>query len=283
MAKEANEAAGAGEANRVAAAGEAPCVLAVDVGNSETNFGLARGRELVATWSITTPERLTSDEALMSVASYLSVRMNGAQVDGAIMSSVVPSLSSIWVEALNALTGKRPLAVGPGLKTGLQLHMSSPADLGADRVADCVAAKELYGFPLVVVDFGTATNLEVIDDEGVVQGGIIAPGLRLAARAVAQAAAQLPVIDLRAPKRIIGKSTRDAMQSGIVIGEVARIDGLIDAVWSELGYPTKVVATGEDAGAMAALSARIEHADKHLTLKGLAFLYELNAKAHVKR
>lgn len=274
----------AGPAGAVEPAGPgAPCVLTVDVGNSATNFGLAHGRDLVATWSVTTPERLTSDEALMCVASYLSVRMNGARVSGAIMSSVVPSLSSVWVEALCALTGKRPLVVGPGLKTGLQLRMSSPADLGADRVADCVAAKEIYGFPLVVVDFGTATNLEVIDDAGMVQGGIIAPGLRLAARAVAQAAAQLPVIDLRAPKHIIGKNTRDAMQSGIVIGEVARIDGLIDAVWSELGYSTKVVATGEDAGAMAALSSRIEQADEHLTLKGLAFLYELNAKAHTKR
>ncbi len=261
----------------------APCVLAVDVGNSTTNFGLTRGRELVVTWSVTTPDRLTSDEALMCVASYLRVRMPAAELSDAIMSSVVPSLSGVWAEALGALTGKRPYVVGPGLKTGLELHMSSPGDLGADRVADCAAAKELYGFPLVVVDFGTATNLEVIDREGVVQGGIIAPGLRLAARAVAEAAAQLPVIDLRAPKRVIGKNTRDAMQAGIVIGEVARIDGLIDAIWAELGYKTKVVATGEDAQAMVALSARMEIPDEHLTLKGLALLYELNRTGRPRR
>ena len=220
-----------------------------------------------------------------------------------------------------------------GLKSGLQkLHLNSPADFGADRVADCVAAKQLYGFPLIVVDFGTATTLEVIDDAGVVQGGLIAPGLRLAARAVADAAAQLPVIGLHTPRSVIGKSTRDAMQAGIVIGEVARIDGLIQAVWDELGYETRVVATGDDpllyrpwvllfrsqdifhllphtlhrwpvhtwaiqavwdelgyetrvvatgddAQAMAGLSRRIEVADDQLTLKGLILLHQKNRKA----
>ena len=254
-------------------------VLAVDIGNSVTNFGLASGEELTATWSVTTPERLTADEALMCVHSYLQARCSDIAAKDAIVSSVVPSLTDAWVEALHRLCGSRPLVVGPGLKSGMKLHLNRPADLGADRVADCVAAKHLYGFPLVVVDFGTATNLEVIDDEGVVQGGVIAPGLRLAARAVAQAAAQLPVIDLHAPKSVIGKSTRDAMQVGIVIGEVARIDGLIDAVWAELGYRTRVVATGDDAHAMASLSQRIELADQHLTLKGLALLYAKNRKA----
>ena len=195
------------------------------------------------------------------------------------MSSVVPGLTDAWVEALHTLCGVRPLVVGPGLKSGLKLHLNSPADFGADRVADCVAAKQLYGFPLIVVDFGTATTLEVIDDAGVVQGGLIAPGLRLAARAVADAAAQLPVIGLHTPRSVIGKSTRDAMQAGIVIGEVARIDGLIQAVWDELGYETRVVATGDDAQAMAGLSRRIEVADDQLTLKGLILLHQKNRKA----
>lgn len=253
-------------------------VLTVDIGNSVTNFGLAQGEVLGATWSVTTPERLTADEALMCVTSYLQARCGQAELSDAIVSSVVPSLTDAWVEALHRLCGTRPLVVGPGLKSGLKLHLNSPADLGADRVADCVAAKQLYGFPLIVVDFGTATNLEVIDADGVVQGGVIAPGLRLAARAVAQAAAQLPVIDLRAPKSVIGKNTKDAMQAGIVIGEVARIDGLIEAVWAELGYETRVVATGDDAHAMASLSQHIELSDHHLTLKGLALLHAKNRK-----
>ena len=237
-------------------------ILVVDVGNSVTNLGLACEGSLSSAWSVTTPDRLTADEALLCVKSFLQVRGCDA-----------------WVEALHTLCGVRPLVVGPGLKSGLKLHLNSPADFGADRVADCVAAKQLYGFPLIVVDFGTATTLEVIDDAGVVQGGLIAPGLRLAARAVADAAAQLPVIGLHTPRSVIGKSTRDAMQAGIVIGEVARIDGLIKAVWDELGYETRVVATGDDAQAMAGLSRRIEVADDQLTLKGLILLHQKNRKA----
>lgn len=254
-------------------------ILVVDVGNSVTNLGLACEGALSSAWSVTTPDRLTADEALLCVTSFLQVRGCDAKVRDAIVSSVVPGLTDAWVEALHTLCGVRPLVVGPGLKSGLKLHLNSPADFGADRVADCVAAKQFYGFPLIVVDFGTATTLEVIDDAGVVQGGLIAPGLRLAARAVADAAAQLPVIGLHTPRSVIGKSTRDAMQAGIVIGEVARIDGLIQAVWDELGYETRVVATGDDAQAMAGLSRRIEVADDQLTLKGLILLHQKNRKA----
>ena len=240
-------------------------ILVVDVGNSVTNLGLACEGGLSCSWSVTTPERLTADEALLCVTSFLQVRGCDARVRDAIVASVVPGLTDAWVEALRTLCGVRPLVVGPGLKSGLKLHLNSPTDFGADRVADCVAAKQLYGFPIIVVDFGTATTLEVIDDAGAVQGGLIAPGLRLAARAVADAAAQLPVIGLHAPRN--------------VIGEVARIDGLIQAVWDELGYETRVVATGDDAQAMAGLSRRIEVADDRLTLKGLIMLYEKNRKA----
>lgn len=253
-------------------------VLVLDVGNSVTNMGVARGQELVCSWQVTTPERLTPDEARICVESYLRACGENVSVRDAIIASVVPSLTDAWVDALRGLCGQRPLVVGPGLKSGLKLHLQNPADLGADRVADCVAAKQLYGYPLIVVDFGTATTLEVIDESGVVQGGVILPGLRLAVRALADAAAQLPVIDLRAPKSVIGKTTRDAMQSGIVIGEIKRIDGLVDAIWEELGYKTRVVASGDDAHAMAALSQRIDIADERLTLKGLAYLRRKNRK-----
>lgn len=141
-----------------------------------------------------------------------------------------------------------------------------------------MAAKQLYGYPIIVVDFGTATTLEVIDDAAPC-GAAYRAGPAFGCAAVADAAAQLPVIGLHAPRNVIGKSTRDAMQAGIVIGEVARIDGLIQAVWDELGYETRVVATGDDAQAMAGLSRRIEIADDRLTLKGLIMLYEKNRKA----
>lgn len=258
-------------------------VLAVDVGNSVTNLGLVRDGELAATWAATTFPRMTPDEAASRIADFLAARGGGAQVADGIVASVVPGLTDAWVEALRNACGQRPLVVGPGLRTGLRLNLRDPAELGADRVADLVAAKAAYPCPLMVVDFGTATNLEVMDAEGTVLGGILAPGLRLAARAVADAAAQLAVVDLRAPASVIGRTTREAMQAGIVIGEVARIDGLVDAVWRELGYKTQVVATGEDAPAMAALSQRITCADEHLTLKGLALLHAMNRKPRAKR
>ena len=131
-------------------------ILVVDVGNSVTNLGLACEGALSSAWSVTTPDRLTADEALLCVKSFLQVRGCDAKVRDAIVSSVVPGLTDAWVEALHVLCGVRPLVVGPGLKSGLKLHLNSPADFGADRVADCVAAKQLYGFPLIVVDFGSS-------------------------------------------------------------------------------------------------------------------------------
>ena len=240
-------------------------ILVVDVGNSVTNLGLGCEGGLSCSWSVTTPERLTADEALLCVTSFLQVRGCDAHVRDAIVASVVPGLTDAWVEALRALCGVRPLVVGPGLKSGLKLHLNSPTDFGADRVADCVAAKQLYGFPIIVVDFGTATTLEVIDDAGAV----------ISVRNLVEFILRSGDLDNSSG----GFGERDAMQAGIVIGEVARIDGLIQAVWDELGYETRVVATGDDAQAMAGLSRRIEAADDRLTLKGLIMLYEKNRKA----
>ena len=253
-------------------------VLAVDVGNSVTNLGLFEDGELTATWTATTFERMTAAEARARIASFLSTLEEPARVADGIVASVVPSLTDAWVEAVRACAGRRPLVVGPGLKTGVKMRYNDPGALGADRVADLAAAREAYEPPFVVVDLGTTTNFEVVDADGVFVGGIIAPGLRLSARAVADAAAQLAVVDLRAPASVIGKNTREAMRSGIVMGEVARIDGLVDAVWRELGCETPVVATGEDARAMAALSARVTDVDEHLTLRGLGVLHGLSRR-----
>lgn len=170
------------------------------------------------------------------------------------------------------------LVVGPGLKTGLKMRYNDPGQLGADRIADLVAAKGSYAHPLIVVDFGTTTNFEVVDPEGAFIGGAIAPGLKLCAKALADAAARLPVVELIAPASMVGKNTREAMQAGIVMGEIARIDGLIDLMWGELGYETDVVATGSDADMLAALSKRIRRVDEHLTLRGLALLHAMNRR-----
>ncbi|WP_241156582.1 MULTISPECIES: type III pantothenate kinase [unclassified Adlercreutzia] len=196
-----------------------------------------------------------------------------------IVSSVVPPLTDVWVEAASRLCGRAPLVVGPGLKTGLKMSYSDPGEVGADRVADMVAAKELYGAPAVVVDLGTTTNIEVLDARSAFAGGIIAPGLRLSAEALATAAARLPMVEVKAPASVVGRSTREAMQAGIVMGEVARIDGLIDMVWAEMGCErTTVVLSGRDAGALGALMRHDVVVEPALTLKGLVLLHAANRR-----
>lgn len=250
-------------------------VLTVDVGNTSTGFGLFEDGGLAASWTVATRERTTADEALVTLSGLLSLRGHGAPVD-AVLSCVVPDLTAVWASALSTVCGRRPFVVGPGLKTGLKMRYNDPAEIGPDRIADLVAAKADHGYPIVVVDLGTTTNFEVLDAEGAFVGGILAPGLELSARAASQAAARLPVVELRAPRSVLGKSTREAMQSGMVLGEVARIDGLVDMIWAELGYSTDVVATGDGAEGMAALSKRIDRADGALTLRGLYRIYEKN-------
>ena len=161
------------------------------------------------------------------------------------------------------------------------MHYDDPAEVGADRVADVVAARDAYGSPVVVVDLGTTTNIEVVDADGAFLGGVIAPGVALGARSLAEAAARLPMIELRAPERAIGRNTRDAMRSGVVLGEVARIDGLLDAVTAELagGADAPVVLTGTGAAAMAALLRHKTSVDDTLTLRGLWLLWRANRRA----
>lgn len=260
-------------------------MLAVDVGNTLTRLGLFAEGELAATWEATTPERLTVDEARLVVTGFLDALARrdgggktGARVADAIVSCVVPDLTDTWAQALQAECDRRPLVVGPGLKTGIKMRYRDPAEVGPDRVADLAAALADYGGPLVVVDLGTTTNFEVLDAEGAFAGGIIAPGLALGAGALARAAARLPHVELKAPAHVIGTSTREAMQAGIVLGEVARIDGLVDMVLAELGCEAPVVVTGANAAVMAALLRHEARADDTLTLRGLNRLYELNRR-----
>ena len=251
------------------------CLLAVDVGNTVTKFGVFAGDELVGTWEITTPERCTADEAWAQAARALDM-LDAPDPGSAILSCVVPSLADVWRTALGKLCGTRPYVVGPGLKTGIRMRYDDPSEVGSDRVADAVAARETYGSPVVVVDLGTTTNIEVVDEAGAFAGGIIAPGVALGARSLTAAAARLPMIELRAPERVIGRSTRAAMQSGVVLGEAARIDGLLDAVMGELGCDAPVVITGDGAVQVAALIGHEATVDETLTLRGLHHIWRLN-------
>lgn len=266
------------------------CVLTVDVGNTTTNIGLfsiehAEGPSpasnpeptLLGSCTLTTPARITADEARIQLEQALTLIPNNP-LDGVVLSCVVPTLTDPWRTALGRACSCRPLVIGPGIKTGVCMNYDDPAEVGPDRIADAVAARATYGTPVLAIDLGTTTNFEVIDEHGAFAGGIIAPGVALGARSLARAAARLPVIELRAPKRVIGRSTRAAMQSGVVLGEAARIDGLIDAVFSELGYEAPIALTGDGASSLAALLRHDVAVDNTLTLRGLALIWRANVK-----
>lgn len=266
-------------------------VLVVDVGNTETRFGLFEAAasvsfsaELLATWMLTTPTRLTADEAYLQLKQVLSAFAETLGVErvapeGSILSCVVPTLTDTWKSALKRICGKRALVVGPGLKSGMRLSYDDPSEIGPDRIADAVAARGRYGAPCIVVDLGTTTNIEVVDAQGAFAGGLIAPGLYLGARSLSDAAARLPMVELAAPKHVVGKSTREAMRSGVVLGEVARIDGLLSMVERELGAAAPIVMTGSPAAPISKLLAHEVQVDEALTLRGLAMLYGANARS----
>lgn len=267
--------------------GKAPArsafALAIDVGNTLTRFGLFEGDELASTWCATTHPVITVDEAHTMLREFFLIRgfsspSHEVSIERAIVSSVVPSITDAWIQAAHAVSASRPLVVGPGLKTGLKMRFDDPGEVGSDRIADMVAAKELFGFPLIVVDFGTTTNFEVLDEGGAFAGGIIAPGLRLSLSALSSAAARLSMVEMKAPASIVGTNTRTAIQSGAVMGEVARIDGLIDMIWQEMGCAGGVVMSGDDASALAALCSHEAQVEPDLTLLGLGMLERLNRR-----
>lgn len=271
-------------------------LLAADVGNAAVRLGLAREGRLVACWELAADPAVTEDEALGALAGFLraareglarpvddhdeeAVRAAAETPEDAVLSSVVPALTRAWASALARLTGRRPLVVGPGVKTGLRVGYKDPGEVGADRIADLVAAREAHGAPVMVIDLGTATNVEVIDDEGAFAGGLIVPGMALGARALAAEAARLPEVEVRRPAELIGRSTAEAMRSGIVWGEVARLDGLASMVEDELGYEVPLVLSGEGAELLAELLSHRAVADPTLTLRGLVILHGRNRRA----
>ena len=267
--------------------GAATHILTVDVGNTTTRLGVytlpadredAAAPELIGACDLTTPDRATADELRIQLAQAQGI-LPMAELAGSILSCVVPTLTETWRHALASVAQTRPLVVGPGLKSGIRMRYDDPSEMGADRIAGIVAARAAYERPAVVVDLGTTTNFDVIDATGTFAGGIIAPGIALGARALAEAAARLPQIELRAPRRLIGTSTRSAMQSGVVFGEVARIDGLLDGIVAELGCPAPVILTGGDAARIAPLLRHEATVDTDLTLRGLALLWQRNQRA----
>lgn len=251
-------------------------LLAIDVGNTQTVIGAFEGSELRHMWRIATSKSDTADELRLKAQPLLaSEGVDLDEVDGSIVASVVPTLTVSWKQALEKMLGSMP-AVCSAVTAGelFEAHYDNPTEIGADRVADAVAARALYGAPVIVVDFGTATNLEVIDGEGRFIGGIIAPGLETSAAALFSHATKLPAIDLVDPGTAIGKNTVHAMQAGIVYGEADRVDGFVRRVFEELGYEAQVVATGGLATTMAPLCKTVTAVNPELTLEGLRLVFE---------
>lgn len=260
----------------------ARCVAAVSVRNDATSIGIVVDGEVSGTWQITTQPRLTADEAYAALCSAVSLLERtgqescGAPCEDSVLASVVPDASASWQQALRRLTSRRPLTIGPGIKTGFAMRYRDPAEVGADRIADIAGALSLCEPPFIVVDLGATTTFEVVDGHKAYLGGVIAPGVELGARALAREMAKLPVIEVRAPKKVVGTSTREAMQSGVVWGEIARIDGLIDRICSETGLKARIIVTGRDASATSGLLSHDAVCCEDLMLKGLASLYAIN-------
>jgi type III pantothenate kinase len=259
-------------------------LLAIDIGNTETALGLDDRGAWRRRWRLRTSPSRTSDEYAAQVAMLLELEaLHVADVSAVAIASVVPNVTPVFAEVARGLFGLDPLIVGPGCRTGIRVRYRPPADLGSDRVLDAVAARSRYGAPAIVVDFGTATTVTVVDSGGALAGGAIAPGVGVAADALVESGSRLPGIDLTqaTPARVVGRNTEDSMRSGVLYGYAGLVSGLVDRVEAELAAessaPPAVVATGGLAGRMAPLIPRVDHTDPDLTLDGLRLIYELNA------
>lgn len=252
-------------------------LLAIDVGNTNIVIGAFRGHSLVHTWRLTTIRERTADE-LGILISNLCERHEVRKVDisGIIVASVVPPLTGTLIAMVSDYFGRVPLLFEPAANGGMPILTDTPAEVGADRVANGIAAFASYskGLPIIIVDFGTATTFDAVSAKGEYLGGIICPGPNVSAEALFQRAAKLPRIDVKKPPRVIGTNTIAAMQSGLFWGYVDMVEGLLRRMKAELGGAATVVATGGLAAVVAPESALIEHVDQDLTLHGLRLVWE---------
>lgn len=246
--------------------------LAIDVGNTQSTLGLFdQGGTLVHGWRMATSVRDTSDSLHARLWAYFQKDgLDLACVDAAGVASVVPALERAWRHCLRSHLGEEPLVLGPGVEHGMPVRMPDPRQVGADRIANAVAARKTYGAPVIVVDFGTATNIDVVDADGAYRGGAISPGLMLSAEALFSRAAKLASVSVEVPERALGDSTEHALQSGLVIGAAAQAEGLVARIRAELGEPdATVVGTGGLARTVAAATDLFDAVDPDLTLRGI--------------
>lgn len=252
-------------------------ILTIDIGNSNINFGVFDGDEVGFVARIATDTHKTEYEYAGAIANAIAISgIDKESIDGAIISSVVPPLNGVMKQAVKLIYGLNALLVGPGVKTGINIHCDNPASVGADIICACVAAHYLYGSPSLVVDMGTATKMMVMNDHGAFIGVSIIPGVKVSLDALARHTAQLPMVDLEAPKNVVGKNTADCMKSGIIFGSASMVDGMIDRICDEVGSSLPVYATGGLASVIMPYCKHNITYDEYLVLKGLNIIYKKN-------
>lgn len=252
-------------------------VLAIDIGNTNVVIGGFENGKICFTERLSTNRNSTASEYAMSIKSVLDFNgLTSHAFEGGILSSVVPMVSNAVKTAVEKITGKNVIVVGPGVKTGLKILLDNPNQLGSDRVADAVAATHYYPCPLVVIDLGTATTVSVIDENKNFIGGMIIPGVMMSLDSLANRTSQLPHISLDPPKRLIGRNTVDCMRSGIIYSTASSLDGIVERIEDELGQECTIITTG---GLSKVISPFCKHnmiMDDQLLLKGLMIIYEKN-------
>lgn len=251
--------------------------LTIDIGNSTIVMGGFRDNELRFVSRLSTDCSKTEDEYAVRLLEALSLHgIDKSEINGAIVSSVVPPLNSVIKKALEFIFRTPPLFVGPGIKTGIGIHCDTPSSVGADLIAACVAAHNIYGSPALIIDMGTATKMTVVNQKGAFIGTSIIPGVLMGLNALADGTAQLPKISLEVPHSVIEKNTADCMRSGVLYGNASMIDGMIDRINLEFGQVLPVYATGGLAELVIPMCNHAITIDEHLVLKGLNILYQKN-------
>ena len=253
-------------------------LLVVDVGNTQTHFGAFRDGAIAEHWRFATERGSTSDELGAALRSLLDLRGLGFEdISASALSSTVPELAPEWAAMARRYLGHEMLIVGPGVKTGMPIRLDNPRELGADRLVNAVAAWARFESACIVVDFGTAITYDVVSAEGEYLGGIISPGLEISLEALALRAAKLPKVELGEPRALIGKTTADAVRSGIVYGYAGQVDGIVTRLRAELGGEAPVIATGGLAHHLVpSFTQTVAEVDDLLTLEGLRLIWEMN-------
>lgn len=254
-------------------------IFVLDVGNSNIKCGLFEDGKLKHSWRMTTRLERTADEYGIRIMAFLGhVDTDACDIKHIVISSVIPSINYTLQHMCAIYFNKKPMFVGPGIKTGINIKYDNPKELGADRIVGAIAAYHLYGGPCIIVDFGTATTFGAVSKDGDFLGGAICPGIKISTEALTINAAKLPHIELNKPASIIGRSTITGMQAGIIYGYVGQVDYIIRKFKKELGEPAKVIATGGLAEVVSQESKEIEEMNGLLTLIGLSRVYEMNKR-----